>query len=236
MNKISNLLLGILVLAVVATSCNSGESDNEKLAPGVHKIKVKEVLQTNNYTYIKAKEKGEELWMAISRQEVKEGGTYYYAQEMQMDNFTSKELKRTFPKILFVQAFSDQPIAMAGNKPAVSPGSQKSAPEKISVQVEPAEGGITLAQLFEKRNSYSGKSVKIAAQVIKVNAEIMGKNWIHIQDGSSFNEQYDLTVTTNDLPQVGDFIIVEGVVVLNKDFGAGYSYEVIIEDGKVTKK
>jgi hypothetical protein len=236
MKSTIKFFLLVAVLTTVIISCKSGGSDNEKLAPGVHKIKVEEVVQTSNYTYLRATEKDQEIWMAINRQEIKEGGTYYYAQEMQMDNFTSKELKRTFDKIYFVQAFSDQPIAMAGGKPAVSPGSEKSAPGQVTVKVEPVEGGTTLAQLFEKRNTLSGKSVKIAAQVIKLNTEIMGKNWIHIQDGSNFNGEYDLTVTTKDLPAVGDFVIVEGVVGLNKDFGAGYSYGVIIEDAKVAKK
>lgn len=229
-------LLLVSILMITMAACNSGSNDNVKLAPGTHRIKALEVLQTSGYTYIRAEENNEEVWIAINKQEVKEGGTYYYAQEMQMDNFTSKELKRTFEKILFVQTFSDQPIAMVQGKPAVSPGSQKAAPGQVTVKVDPIEGGTTLSQLFEKRNTYAGKSIKIHAQVIKMNTGIMGKNWIHIQDGTDYHGDYDLAVTTLDTPAVGDFVVVEGVVSLNKDFGAGYSYPVIIEDAKVTKK
>jgi len=234
--KLIRTTLWMMAAMFIFFSCKSGSENDEKLAPGTNKIKVEEVLQTSNYTYLRGTENKEEIWIAISRQEVKTGSTYYYVKDIQMDNFTSKELKRTFEKIFFVQVFSDQPIAMADGKPAVSPGSQKSAPEKVTVKIEPVDGGITLAQLYEKKDSYSGKSVKIAGQVIKVNTQIMGSNWIHIQDGTDFKGEYDLTVTTNDEAAVGDFVVVEGPITLNKDFGAGYSYAVIMEHAKVVKR
>ena len=226
----------LILLIATVVSCKSRPDADENLAPGTFKIEVAEVLQTSNYTYLRGTDKGEEIWMAVSRQEVKPGSTYYYVRDIQMDNFTSKELKRTFEKIYFVQVFSDQPIAMANGKPVTSPGSQKAAPEQVTVKIDPAEGGITIAQLYEKRNSYSGKSVRISGQVIKVNTQIMGSNWIHIQDGTNHQGEYDLTITTKDEPKVGDFVVAEGSITLNKDFGAGYSYAVIMENARISKK
>ncbi len=231
---ITLLVIGILMVMVSCKSKNKG--DEVALAPGTHKIEVEEVLQTGNYTYLRGTENDQELWIAITKQEVKKGGTYYYVQDMQMDNFTSKELKRTFEKIFFVQTFSDQPIAMSNGKPAISPGSQKAAPEQVTVKIEPVEGGTTIAQLLEKRNSFSGKTIKVSGQVVKVNTQIMGSNWLHIQDGTSFGGEYDLTITTQDEASVGDFVIVEGPITLNKDFGAVYSYAIIMEKAKVAKK
>ena len=236
----SNVPFTILfaVILSVLVSCNSknNRGDDLNLAPGVHRIKVEEVLQTSNYSYLRATEKGKEIWLAIAKQDVEEGGTYYYSQELEMKNFPSKELKRTFESIFFVQTFSKQPIAMVNNKPAVSPGSKNASPDKKEVKVDPADGGITIAQLFDKRNSFSGKKVKIRGQVIKINTEIMGKNWVHIQDGTSNGNDYDLTVTTKEIVKMGDVVTFEGTITLDKDFGGGYSYSVIMEDATIPAK
>lgn len=234
--KIFRNTLLIALALMIMISCNSKSGKDEVLAPGTKKIEVEEVLQTGNYTYLRGMSGDQEIWMAISKQEVQKGKAYYYVEDLKMDNFTSKELKRTFESIYFVQVFSDQPIAMSNGKPAVSPGSQKAAPDQVTVKIEPIEGGTTIAQLLEKRNGFSGKTIKVSGQVVKVNTQIMGSNWLHIQDGTSFGGEYDLTVTTQDEAAVGDFVIAEGAITLNKDFGAGYSYAVIMEKAKVTKK
>jgi hypothetical protein len=63
----------------------------------------------------------------------------------------------------------------------------------------------------------------------------MGKNWLHVRDGSGAEGTNDLTVTTaGAMPNVGDTVVVTGPVVLNKDFGMGYQYDVLIEDAQVT--
>ena len=77
----------------------------------------------------------------------------------------------------------------------------------------------------------------IRAKVVKFSSNIMGKNWMHLRDGSGSRaaQDDDITVTTADSAAVGDVVLVRGVVRLNKDFGAGYAYPVIIEDAKVSK-
>jgi len=98
-----------------------------------------------------------------------------------------------------------------------------------------AEGGKTVAEVFAEKASLAGQKVVIRAKVVKANANIMGKNWLHIRDGSGAEGTNDLTVTTtSELPKVGDTVIVTGPVVLNKDLGMGYTYEVILEDATVT--
>ena len=64
----------------------------------------------------------------------------------------------------------------------------------------------------------------------------MGKNWLHIRDGSGSADKSDndLTVTTSTPAKLGDTVLVTGLVSLNKDFGAGYKYTVILDDAKVT--
>jgi hypothetical protein len=124
---------------------------------------------------------------------------------------------------------------MSTGHPAV-PDVHKGKPEATQneVKVEAAEGGITIAELFANREKYNGKKVLIKGEVVKANLEIMNKNWFHIQDGTADGENFDLTITSleNDI-EVGSIVTFEGMIILNKDFGHGYSYEVLMEDAVV---
>ena len=229
-----NTFLLLAVILLMAASCKTKTKQTENLAPNVHKVTTEEVIQSSNYTYLRVTEDGKESWIAITRQEVEVGKTYYFEPSIEMANFTSKELKRTFPTILFVAKFSSTPI-VATEKFAISdpPKGKQPAVAKEGLKVKPAVGGITIAELYAKKDSYGGKSVKIKGEVVKFNAQIMGKNWFHIQDGTTNNGDFDLTITSAAEVKVGDIVTIEGVVALKKDFGAGYSYEVIIEEAKL---
>ena len=104
--------------------------------------------------------------------------------------------------------------------------------EKVNVVVEPCDGCLTIARLIETKQAVSGKVIKVKGSVTKLNPQIMGKNWVHIQDGSEFEGGFDLTVTTDKPTSVGETITFEGKVILDKDFGYGYYYSVLMEDGK----
>ena len=224
------LLAGIIMIAAV--SCKPKTTADENLAPGVKKATVEEVIQTSKYSYLRISENGNENWIAITRQEVEKGKSYYYIPGIEMNNFVSKELKRTFPSILFVDKFSDQPI-VAKITVADSAKGKQEAVAKEGIKVEPAKGGITIAELYANKDKYAGKSVKISGEVVKYSADIMNTNWVHIQDGTKSGESFDLTITTNDATKVGDVVTFEGTVSLKKDFGAGYYYEVIVEKAKL---
>ena len=92
------------------------------------------------------------------------------------------------------------------------------------------EGGIRIGELFENKQLYAGKKIKIKGEVTKFSMAIMGKNWVHFQDGTSYEGVYDLMITTQENVQVGDVVVFEGVISLDKDFGAGYFYAIILED------
>lgn len=101
--------------------------------------------------------------------------------------------------------------------------------------IEKAEDGKTIAEIFAEKDQLEGEAVVFRGKVVKVNAGIMGKNWLHVRDGSGEEGTNDLTVTTVDVvPKVGDTVLVAGPVGLNVDFGMGYEYDVIIEDAEVT--
>ena len=113
---------------------------------------------------------------------------------------------------------------------------QKPVIEKENMKIDSAPNGITIAQLFANPGSYSGKVVRIKGKVIKVNTGIMKHNWVHIQDGTSSGNDFDLTITTNEFVKVGDVLTFSGKISLNKDFGYGYSYKVLMEDATVQKE
>lgn len=227
-----NLFILLAGIIMFAASCKPKSAADENLAPNVHKATVEEVIQTSNYTYIRISENGNENWIAITKQEVEKGKTYYYIPGIEMNDFVSKELKRKFPTILFVDKFSDQPI-VAKISVADSAKGKQEAVSKDGIKVEPAKGGITISELFANREKYAGKTVKISGEVVKYSADIMKTNWVHIQDGTRDGDSFDLTVTTDDVTKVGDVVTFEGTVTLKKDFGAGYYYEVIVEKAKI---
>jgi hypothetical protein len=103
---------------------------------------------------------------------------------------------------------------------------------KADVKVEPCADCLTIAKLLGDKKSYEGKVIKVKGQVTKYNGGIMGRNWVHIQDGTEFNNGFDLTVTTDITVAVGQIVTFEGKISLDKDFGYGYVYDVIMEQGK----
>jgi hypothetical protein len=223
------------IISVLFLSCQSGQNSGTgaQLKPGVHKAIVNQVIQTSNYTYLFVKEADADKWLAVPKMQANAGETYYYTGGFEMQDFESKELGRTFPSVFFLEAVSSSPDIQA-NEPMVEPHStgKLNVPQQ-DVKLTPVEGGITIAELFAHKDSYAGKTVKIRGQVTKYNAAIMKKNWVHLQDGSEYSGKFDLTATTDMETNVGDVITIEGTVVLDKDFGYGYAYDVLLENSKI---
>jgi hypothetical protein len=238
--------LVIIVMLVAFTGCVKKNkvpvASTEVANPAMHQVKVEEVVQASNYTYLRVSDNNAEIWMAVNAQEAAPGEVYYYdsANALEMKDFNSKELKRTFPSIYFVQNLSKEPIAAPAA--GASMGEQKlpakpvknAALKKEGVSVAPAQDGLTIDKLYADRSNYEGKKVKMKGQVVKINEGVMGKNWIHIQDGTG-TDNFDLTVTTLDGVKMDDVVAFEGTISLKKDFGYGYFYEVIMEDAKLVK-
>jgi hypothetical protein len=217
---------------------------------------VEETLDASDYTYMRLKtEGGGEMWAAITKAKVQKGDHVTVVNAMSMDGFESKTLHRKFDRIVFgslgdgnVSAPS-APVSSHGAAAEASKNAQLAAPhaavadgpaEALNVRVPKAEGkdARTVAQIFAERAQLKDKTVTVRGKVVKANAGIMGRNWYHIRDGSGSRENHDddLTVTTGDPAAVGDVVVVKGVVHVDKDFGAGYQYPVVLEDAKVTKE
>ena len=103
---------------------------------------------------------------------------------------------------------------------------------KMDVKIEPCNGCTTISTLLSNKQSLSGKIIRVKGVVTKFNPQIMNKNWIHIQDGSEFQGGFDLTITSDKSVSLGDTVTFEGKMALDKDFGYGYFYNVLMEEGK----
>ncbi len=235
-------ILVIVLAAFIIFGCSdekkeetAQQTEQTTMAVDAHRVVVEEVLQANAYTYLRVNEDGKEDWIAITKRgNIEAGATVYYKDAMEMKNFHSTDLDRDFESVWFVQSISDKPFTATPSMDAAMPHSNVKPKADDKISIEPVDGGVTIAQLFDDKASYEGKSVKIRGKVVKVNNGIMGRNWIHIQDGTGDESNYDLTLTTDAKANVGQVIVAEGYVILNKDFGSGYKYDIILEDSKVT--
>jgi hypothetical protein len=159
------------------------------------------------------------------------GEEYYYRGGTPMRNFVSKSLNRTFESILFLEEIKRDPTetSVAKNSQGVSQSA-----DLTNIEVPTVKGGITLKELMTNKEKYAEQEVTISGLVVKYNEAIMRTNWIHIQDGSGEEGEFDLTVTSSTRVSVGETVVVKGIVTLNKDFGAGYTYKIIIENADVS--
>ncbi|MBI3755381.1 MAG: hypothetical protein HY265_04370 [Deltaproteobacteria bacterium] len=118
----------------------------------------------------------------------------------------------------------------------VAAGMDKASQAAEKGAITKAKDGYTVEELYAKKKELSGKKVSIRGKVVKFNVGIMGRNWVHLQDGSGKPGTNDITITTNQSAKMGDTVSATGTMAVNKDFGGGYSYEVIIEDAAISDK
>ncbi len=188
--------------------------------------KVLETMQSGGYTYALLDTDNGQVWAAGSVPKLTVGDQVIASQLTPMKDFTSSTLERTFETIYFCNKMQ----ATGAQAPAEEVAAGTTAP----VQVEKAEGEQTVEQMFTEKDKFVGKQVTLRGKVVKFSTAIMGKNWIHLQDGSGGEGTNDLTITTDQTVAVGDAVTVLGVLVADKDFGYGYKYALIIEDAQVT--
>jgi hypothetical protein len=233
-NVMLNKLFVILAAVILISACSKKEEPKPQMAASTakaaHEVVVQEVVSVTEYTYLRVKEGDKEYWMAAPKAEIKVGEVLTYNKAMEMKDFESKELKKKFDSVFFV----DNLDAKLGTGTMNSP--QKPVITQENLSVEKAADGITIAQLFSNPSNYANQVVKIKGKVVKLNSGIMGKNWAHIQDGTKSGSDFDLTVTTNDKVSKEDVVTFTGKIVLNKDFGYGYSYKVLMEDARSDSK
>lgn len=94
----------------------------------------------------------------------------------------------------------------------------------------------TVAAISKNKATLAGKTVRAEGKVVKVNNGIMDRNFVHVQDGTGEAGSNNLVVTSKQTAKVGDQVVISGTVVVNRDFGSGYSYPLLIEEATITPK
>lgn len=236
-----SMLLKIMVVFSFLFLISCGEKEQPKVentqtetsmssSSLAHNVKVLEKMNASSYSYLKVLENNNEYWIAVPQMDVKPGEMITFSKFMEMNNFKSETLNRTFESVLFV----DDAKKENDNQQISSPHSNLAAPKDETIKIEPLKDGLTIESIYNKKSSLVNKTVKVKGVVVKVNLNIMGTNWIHIQDGTGGTDTHDLLITSDASPKVGETIIAEGKVLSDKDFGAGYFYPVLLENSKVT--
>ncbi len=230
------------VAAVTAIDGNPGASLPGAKAPMGKTGKVVETMNSGGYTYVLVDDGSKKIWAAAPQVAVAVGDEVILPEGTPMSNFFSKTLNRTFDVVYFVAGI--QVVGgKSANEPAVSApavsahGAAAPAAAGAAVDVsniEKAKGGYRVAELYAGKATMVGKEVLVRGKVVKANPGVMGKNWIHVRDGSGAAGTDDLTVTTSATATLGNTVLVRGKLGADRDFGAGYRYDIIIEDAVVT--
>ena len=253
----------VLLVTLAVAGCKKKEAAPQaadvqapaQLAPSANALKGKivERLDAEPYSYLKLQTDKGEVWAAVPKTEKDKGAEVTVSGAMPMQGFESKTLKRKFDLVYFgtlgdgpgpMGAMPGAPAPMPEGGPPANMAAQHAAAaagpaaDVGSVKVAKASGADarTVAEIYAQRTALKEKGVTVRGKVVKFNEGIMGRNWVHIRDGSgSAGKDNDLTVTTADKAAIGDVVLVKGKVQIDKDFGAGYAYPVIVEDAKLGK-
>ena len=210
--------------------------------------KVLQTMDSGGYTYVYIQKKnGESVWVAVASTPVTVGSPVTFKGGVEMSNFESKSLKRTFDKILFADGVvsvnpsaSASPASVKDKDKGTSGGSKAAAAVKdgkISVPKATGANAHTVQEIFTDSAKLNKKKVVVRGKVVKVSSGIMGKNWIHIQDGTGnqAKKNHNLVCTSKSMADVGDVVTVSGILAKDKDFGGGYKYTAIVEDSTISK-
>jgi len=206
-------------------------------APAANQIigTVTEVINASGYTYIAIDNNGQQVWAAGPVTSLTVGDTIAFLTEMPMENFRSKALQRDFPLIYFVGRFiTDDSVPASGSAPAVDPhATARTEQDRQPIEgIASVEDGYTIAEIHARKSELAGKSVRVRGKVSNYTAEVLDRNWLHIRDSSGLD---DLTVTTSDTTALDEIVTIEGKLALDKDFGYGYKYPLIVEDASLVK-
>jgi hypothetical protein len=252
---LSKLALAGMTVSLLWAQVGCTEAEQEPVAEapalaspipeGAIRGTVLETMNAGGYTYVLMDMGEEQRWVAGQEIAVQVGDVVQSTQGMPMANFESKSLNRTFDMVYFVDRLENMSVVVMpeGHPDIPLPEGHMStdgAVEAVSADVSVAElkEGQDIAWVYANKDTLAGQQVSLRGQVVKYNDGILGWNFIHIQDGSgdAADGSNDLTVTSNDITAVGETVVLTGTIILNKDFGAGYSFPVIMEDASITKE
>jgi len=227
-------------MAQAGCTQNTGETATENAAlaapvpVGMTRGPVLETMDSGGYTYVLVETGDYSIWAAGPKTVVAAGDIVQIPRGMPMQQFQSKTLNRTFDVVYFVPAI-DNLTAPNAALPAAAQTRQESLPVS-DVSVAELEPGKNIAWVYANRETLASESINLRGKVVKYNSNILGWNFIHIQDGSGnpADGNNDLAVTSKATTAVGETVVIAGTVTLDKDFSAGYVFPVLVEDATLT--
>lgn len=263
--KKSTILLLIGAAAIFLTACSKNEQKTTEApapsptpqttsapispaAPSGTSGTVVETMDAAGYTYVYVDDGNEKIWAAAPQFAVSVGDQVMVPEGMAMHNYHSQTLDRDFPVVYFVESVLNASNPVSATPSSAAMGNMqmpeghppitgvKAAEEIDFTAISKAEGGLTIGEIYSGKTDLSGKEVKLRGKVVKFSPQIMGTNWIHLQDGSGDVTEgtNDLTVTSSVQVKVGDTVVATGPLTLDKDFGYGYKYDLIMENAVVS--
>jgi hypothetical protein len=191
---------------------------------------------TEKYTYVQIDTAGKQTWYAVPAHEFSIGEKVIAPSDgLPMKDFYSRTLDRTFEMVYFVSSIAsmDAPQAQAlpPDHPPIHATPSSEAPDFSSI--ERPDGGKTIAEIFQQQDALAGETVLVRGISVKVSNGILGRNWIHLRDGSGAEGSNDLTITTTGIVQAGSVVTLKGTLRKNQDFGAGYKYDLLLENAEI---
>ncbi|MDP1817376.1 MAG: GW dipeptide domain-containing protein [Leadbetterella sp.] len=212
------------------SSANVSTTGSASTGSDMHQVTALEILEAERYTYLKVKEGVNTFWIATSKFDAKVGNEYFYRGGLLKTDFESVEHKKVFDKIYLVSEIID-----AAAHPGSNGGMVNTPPSDMNFkESKNVPGAIKLSELITQKAKYNGKQVTVSGEIVKANYGIMGKNWYHLQDGTKNGGKIcDFTITSAENLPLGANVGFEGKLILNKDFGSGYKYDILMEDAKL---
>lgn len=198
-------------------------------AGDVYEGVVVDTIDGGGYTYLQIDDTKKKYWVAVEGTKVEKGTEVRFTEEMRVKNFQSKALNRTFDEVVFASNLQHRTnVPEAGNLALIT--------EQVKESPYKQKDTISVKEAWEKRASLKDKTITIRGKVVKASQNIISRNWIHIQDGTGEGSEVGRIVfTSKELPKVGDIVTATGVVTVDKDFGSGYFYKIIVENATFTK-
>lgn len=262
--KLIGLAVIPLLFTMTSTPASAQKKSSTQIKPGDGREPIEgtvvEKIDASNYTYLRLKQTApnEDIWVAVPQINIKIGAKASLSKPIPMFGYQSKTLKRKFDRIYFgVLAEQAKEIAESSGRghwlPGVSKnksatpvgtnnplhptaGDQKIVFDINKIKVKKAEGtnSVTVSELFAKKENLKAKTIVVRGKIVKYNADILGKNWLHIADGtgSMKDKNNDITVITDGKAKLGDIVLVTGKVVVDKKLDP-YFFPVAIEDAQI---
>jgi len=234
-----NILKSVIITCVLLFFTSALDAADSSSGTGI----VVETMSSGGYTYVRLEDN--DRWLAGPPTEVLIGDNVEYIYAVEMGEFHSRTLNRTFENIMFTpslkvtnliraEAHADSTsIATIGDELGIEKSTSSAAPE--AGEITPLDGGKTIDAIRTEFQQLKGQQVSLRAKVMKVNINILGKNWITLQDGTGTAPENTLLATSEELVDIGDLVIAKGMVNTDVDLGYGYKYKVVLEEATFTK-